>query len=119
MDFEIRDYSTMQKCISEFCRLLDEAAVSKDCAFDCRLVVNELIGNVLRHAQAAAQLRGRIDEGFIEIVVCSSSAFIPPKKSSCSDVYAEHGRGLYLVDSVCTDRITTPDGSILVRIKRR
>ena len=35
----------------------------------------------------------------------------------CAEVYSEHGRGFYLVDSVCAERKLTGDGGILVRIK--
>ena len=39
-----------------------------------------------------------------------------PEKGICSDVYAENGRGLFLVDSVCQTRSQTKDGEIHVTI---
>ncbi len=117
MKFEIKDYQTMQKSIADFCRFLTDFGLSAETIFDCRLVANELIGNVLRHARGNADLQGCIEDGFVVLTVRSSSKFIPPKISSCSDVYAEHGRGLFLVDSVCAERISMENGDILVRIK--
>ncbi len=119
MQFEVRDYETMQRSIADFCRFLVDFGVSAERVFDCRLVANELLGNVLRHAKGQAHLTGRIEEGFVVLSVRSSERFIPPKGSVCSDVYAEHGRGLFLVDSVCAERITTEEGELLVRIKIR
>lgn len=117
MKFEIKDYQTMQKSIADFCRFLSDFGLTAENVFDCRLVANELVGNILRHAKAEASLLGEIADGFVVLTVRSSSPFTPPQTSVCSDVYAEHGRGLYLVDSVCAERIATADGGILVRIK--
>ncbi len=117
MQFEIHDYPTMQKSIADFCRFLADFGLSAERIFDCRLVANELIGNVLRHTPGKARLQGDIEDGFVVLTVRSSVAFMPPKTSNCSDVYAEHGRGLFLVDSVCAERITTDEGDILVRIQ--
>ncbi len=119
MQFEVRDYETMQKSIADFCRFLTGFGVSAEGIFDCRLVANELLGNVLRHAKGKANLSGRIEDGYVVLSVRSSVSFVPPKESRCSDVYAEHGRGLFLVDSVCAERITTEEGETLVRIKIR
>lgn len=119
MKFEIKDNQTMQKSIADFCRFLLDFGLSAENIFDCRLVANELVGNVLRHAKAEASLQSEIKDGYVVLTVRSSHKFIPPQTSVCSNVYAEHGRGLYLVDSVCTERTTTEDGDILVRIKIR
>ena len=117
MEFEIKDKETMQKSIADFCRFLSDFGLSAENVFDCRLVATELIGNVLRHAHGRASLKGNIEEDFVHLIVFSSAPFIPPQKSTCSDVYAENGRGLFLVDNVCYERTITPDGGILVKIK--
>ena len=119
MIFEVKNYAAMQDAISQFCRFLVSENVSSESVFDSRLVANELVSNVLRHSDGEAKLHGEVKDGFVELVIVSTKKFVPPETPRCSDVYAEHGRGLYLVDSVCTERITTPDGGILVRIKRR
>ena len=117
MEFEIKDNITMQKSIADFCRFLSDFGLSTENVFDCRLVANELIGNVLRHAKGQASLKSNIENGFVEMIVFSSVPFTPPQKATCSDVYAENGRGLFLVDNVCFERTITPDGGILVKIK--
>ncbi len=117
MEFEIKDYPTMKRAITDFCRFLDEQGVSKDRVFDSRLALNELVGNVLRHTDGAARLRGEVKQEHIEMVVLSKTAFIPPERSQCSEVYAEHGRGLFLVDSVCFERSVSADGGICIKIK--
>lgn len=117
MIFEIDNYSSMQDAIARFCLFLSQNEVPDERVFDSRLVANELVGNVLRHAQGRARLHGEIREGFVELAVFSSVSFTPPKTTQQADLYAEHGRGLYLVDSVCHERTTTKDGGILVRIR--
>ena len=120
MEFEVKDNQTLQKSIADFCRFLADFGISSDSIFDCRLVANELLGNVLRHAQSMARFIGEIEDGFVRLMVQQQTgAFIPPKTSTCSDVYEEGGRGLFLIDSVCEERITTNEGHILVRIKIR
>ena len=117
MIFEIDDYSSMQDAITRFCLFLTQNKIPDERIFDSRLVANELVGNVLRHTQGRARLHGEIRGGFVELVVFSSVAYTPPKTTEKADLFAEHGRGLYLVDSVCHSRTTTKDGGILVRIR--
>ena len=117
MEFEIKDYTAMQRAITDFCRFLGENGVSSDRVFDSRLALNELLGNALKYAGGTARLQATLHSEYIEITVLSKTAFIPPKKSRCSDVYAEHGRGLFLVDSVCFERSVSPDGGIQIKIK--
>ena len=117
MQFEIKDVESMQVALAEVCRFLDECRVSQERIFDSRLVASELLGNVLRHAGGMAWLMGEIKDGFVELRVRSERAFVPPTKSVCSPVHSEHGRGLYLVDSVCAERSLGEDGAIIVRIE--
>ncbi len=116
-NFEVRDYETLQKSIVDFCRFLSDFGVSSEKIFDCRLVADELLGNVLRHTHGVARMHVAMEEGFVLLTICASAPSTPPKTSVCSDVYAEHGRGLYLVDSVCAERIVKENGDVLVRIK--
>ncbi len=119
MIFEIDNYSSMQDAIAQFCLFLAQNQVSDERVFDSRLVANELVGNVLRHSHGKATLCGDIRDGFVELTVLSSVRYTPPKTTKNAEIYAEHGRGLYLVDSVCHERTTTKDGGILVRIRIR
>lgn len=117
MVFEIENYAAMQSAIAEFCRFLQEQNVTPDGVFHSRLVANELVGNVLRHSDGKAVLRGSITDGFVELTIFSTTTFCPPERSRCSEVYAESGRGLFLVDSVCEERTFTEEGGIRVRIR--
>ena len=119
MQFEIKDVTSMQTALEELCRFLDECRVSQERIFDSRLVASELVGNVLRHAGGMAWLMGEIKDGFVELRVRSERTFIPPATSVCSTVYSEHGRGLYLVDSVCLERSLGEDGAIVVKIEMK
>ena len=118
MVFEIVDVTTMQENILRFCDFLRERNVSPERIFDSRLVASELVGNVLKHAQGIARLHGNVSNEHIEIHVTSTTKFVPPTVSVCSEVYCEHGRGLFLVDSVCEERVTTENG-IFVKIRIR
>lgn len=117
MQFEIKDVMTMQKALSDFCTFLTESRVSAERVFDSRLVASELVGNVLKHAEETAWFSGEIQNGFIVVSVRSQNRFYPVKPSACSDVYSEHGRGLFLVDSICEERRLGEDGAIVVTLK--
>lgn len=117
MVFEIKNYETMQAAIAQVCRFFEELRVPSERVFDSKLVMSELVGNVLRHTNGKATLRGELNGGCIELTVSASTPFIPPQKSCLAEVYAESGRGLFLVDAVCEKRILTNEGGILVKIK--
>ena len=117
MRFEIRSLTAMQEALELLCEFLIQENIPSGNVFDSKLVVSELIGNVLKHSDGIASLEWWVDDGFIRLKINSTSPFAPPEKSDLPNAYAEHGRGLFLVDSVCEERITTSDGGILVRIK--
>ena len=117
MEFGIRDMQSLKRAVDALCAYLDGQGVGKDGIFDSRLVASELLGNILKHAQATASMSFLVREGHIHITITSSKPFIPPTQSVCSDTSAENGRGLFLVDSVCVERTASEDGTITVRIK--
>ena len=117
MWFEVKTMADLQTAAKAICQSLEEQAIPKDKIFDCRLVVNELVGNVLRHSDGFASVKGIIEPGYINIFVRSTKAFFPPMESVCSPSTAEGGRGLFLVDSVSVSRIVTKDGEIKVMIQ--
>ncbi len=119
MIFEIKDYQAMHAAIAKLCDTLQKSSIPSERVFDSKLVISELVGNVLRHTDGKATLHGEINGEFIELTVYSSTAFLPPEKSRPADVYAESGRGLFLVDAVCEKRTLTDEGGILVKIKIR
>ena len=117
MFFEMKDLATMKRAIDEFCEYLKNSNVPEPCVFDSKLVAHELLGNVFRHSDGIARLHGEIADGFISLKISSTVAFEPPSTSRCSGVFEENGRGLFLVDRVCEERVYTSDGEIKVLIK--
>lgn len=117
MIFEIENYHTLKRAVEELCDFLFENDVPVDRVFDSKLAAYELLGNVLKHSGGSAKLQGGITEEFVELKILAEKTFCPPSKGECSDVYSEHGRGLFLVDSVCAERVFHDDGSIVIKIK--
>ncbi len=115
--YEVKTILDLKTAAQEFCRHLEEQSVPKEKVYDCRLVVNELVGNVLRHSSGIATFHGVVEGNRVEIVVQSTQVFIPPTKSECSPDTAEGGRGLFLVDRVSVSRTVTPSGEIKVIIQ--
>ncbi|MBQ8885567.1 MAG: ATP-binding protein [Clostridia bacterium] len=116
MKIEVKNFKGLEETKGQLCAFLAESRVSEEHAFNCKLVVSELVGNVLRHSDGTAFVEWRLNGAFVELVICSSTRYIPPKVSRLSDVYAESGRGLYLVDAVCEERIEV-EGGVLVRVR--
>ena len=117
MIFEIENYQTLKRAVEELCDFLFDNDVPVDKVFDSKLAMYELLGNVLKHSGGSAKLQGGLSDGFVELKILSERIFCPPEQGTCSDVYSEHGRGLFLVDSVCTERVFHDDGSIVIKIK--
>ena len=117
MFFEVNNQKSLESAMSALCQYLTERGVPSGSIFDSKLVVSELVGNVLRHSKGVATLQSAVKDGFIELKVRSTVFYRPPETSCCSDVYSESGRGLFIVDNVCAERVFTGDGEIQVRIK--
>lgn len=116
MVFEIENYNALRASVEEFCEQLTLQKVPQGSIFDCKLVLYELLGNVLKHGNGRAELRCAVEAEFVELQISSKGTLSLPRHTPCADVYAENGRGLFLVESVCFERTITEDG-ILVRIK--
>ena len=117
MILDVNNIATMHDAIQTLCKYLEANGVQADCVFDSKLVASELLGNVLRHTDAGAKVAGEIKDGFFELRIYSEVLFVPPSISRKADVYAEHGRGLFLVDSICAERTMGDEGSIIVRMR--
>lgn len=96
---------------------LSLANAPEESIFNSKLVTSELVGNVLRHSGGCARFHSELKNGFVQLTIYDSDCFVPPKQSHCSEIFAESGRGLFLVDSVCFQRTETDDGGIQVLIK--
>ncbi len=117
MFFEVKDKEMLREAMKELCAFLDEHGVPSDRVFDSRLVACELLGNVLRHADGMARLYSDIKDGFVELKIISENLFRVPDSPLCSDVFSEHGRGLYLVKQVCKEEIFSEKEGVRVRIR--
>ena len=116
MFFKITNLKDLQTGMEQLCEFLFREQIPSDSIFDSKLVVSELVGNVLKHSDGIAALHTEIKDGFISLKIVSTKPYVLPEKSVCSDVYSEHGRGLFLVDSVCQTRSQTEEGDIIVTI---
>ncbi len=116
MVFTIDSYDGFKLAVDELCAFLSSKKISTEKAFDCKLVVHELIGNALQHSSGRSTLTAEIEEGFLILLVRDEKGFRPPEQGSCPSLLAERGRGLYLVDTLCVERTFTEKGEILVRI---
>jgi hypothetical protein len=118
MIIEVKNYQSMRAAIADLCEFLQTQQVAENGLFHSKLVASELLGNVLSHSRGSATLHGVLKDGFIELTVVSTVKYTPPEKSVRADVYAEHGRGLYLIDSVSVERWVNEKGDIVVKIKK-
>lgn len=119
MLLEIRDYDSFKTAIDELCAFLSSNKLSQESIFDSKLVAYELLGNVLQHSRGGARLKAEIDGECINLRILAEEAFISTKPETKPSVYAERGRGLYLVDQICAEQRITENGEILVRIRIR
>ena len=117
MWLEVKTLTDLRRVAETLCNGWIEREIPQDKIFDCRLVVNELVGNVLRHSDGIAFVASSVEDGSVEIRIRSTKPFFPPLVSVCSPTEAESGRGLFLVDNVSVSRIVTEDGEIKVLVK--
>ena len=117
MIIRIDDRTALKGAMQQLTDFLRAVSASEEGVFHSKLVVSELVGNVFRHSEGGASVSLERTGEFVRLTVRATKPFYPPEKSTLSDVYAENGRGLFIVDSVCEERTTTPDGEISVRIK--
>ena len=117
MIFEVENYTTLQEAIESLCAFLQEQGVRAECVFDAKLVAYELLGNVLKHADGKAKMQGQIVDGFVELKIFSDSPFVLPEEKPCPEAMAEHGRGLFLVDTMCEGRLFAEADGLRVQIK--
>ncbi len=104
MEFEIDNYNALHAALDEMCLDFEQERIPDDTVFDCKLVAAELLSNVLQHGGGRAYFRALINGDEIVISVRSERTYRPPEKSECAGVTQECGRGLFLVDSVCSRR---------------
>lgn len=106
--------------LEEWTEFLAKEQVQGDAVFNSKLIIDELAGNVIKHTRGEASVKGKVEDGYIRLQVYSSVPYTLPKESFCSEVFAENGRGLFIVDRLCSSRTNTEDGGIeiIIQIKK-
>ncbi len=117
IDFEVDDIRNMNAFLKIFSDYLEERNVDADRIFDSRLVSCELISNVLKHCGEPARFSGYLSSDGVVINVESEKSFgaLPPP--TLPEVFAESGRGLYIINAVSGGNVTVCGNKITVIIK--
>lgn len=116
--FKVDNLKNMNAELKQFAEFLRLSDVADDDIFASRLVSCELITNVIRHGGDAAEFTGTITGEGIRITVAAESLKGLTLEGKAPDVFAESGRGLYIVRSFCGDIERGEDGEVKVFIKR-
>lgn len=117
MLFEIDNFLMLDDALAKMCAAFRESQIPEGAVFDCKLVARELLSNALRYGGGSARFSIERKGEEIRISVKSATEFAPPKVSVCSDVTAERGRGLFLVDAVSEARSYSKEEGIIVIVK--
>lgn len=117
--FKVDDLKNMNAQLRAFAEFLRSQNIADEDIFFSRLASCELITNVIRHSGEAAEFCGELMVDRIAITVtakCQQGLNLTPE---APDVFAEGGRGLYIVNSISLNGIERGEGGALrVYIKR-
>ncbi len=116
MQFDIKTYTDFKAAVDSLCAFWLTENIPEEQVFDGKLILHELVGNVLQHAGCGARLRAELTKDSIQIALRGEIPYQPPEEGSCPPCFAERGRGLYLIDRLA-ERTFTEEGEILVRIR--
>lgn len=116
---EIADYRGLKEGLARMCSVLEEQGVPENAMFSSKVVAHELLTNALEYGGGVAKFTFCKEGESVVISVRAERAFEPPKKIARADLYAERGRGLYLVDALSEKRkYSEEDGvSVVIPIK--
>lgn len=115
--FEVDNLINMNSALQVFLDFLKSENVAEDDVFDSRLVSCELITNVVRHCGEMAVFKGEICGDNIVIAVSSENSGGVRLKPKLPDVFAESGRGLYIINAICNGDMEIEGNEIKVNIK--
>ena len=101
VSFKVDNLKNMNTELKAFVEFLRSQGVCDDDIFAGKLVSCELITNVIMHGGEAASFKGTVSGGRIIITVSANSLKEIELKRSAPDVFAESGRGLYIINSFC------------------
>lgn len=118
VNFKIDNLKNMNLELRAFAEFLRSENITDDDIFASRLVSCELISNVIRHSGEAAEFTGKLLGDAIEITVSAQSLSGVSLEANLPDVFAESGRGLFIIQSVCGGNIEQVNGAVRVLIKK-
>ena len=119
VNFKVDNLKNMKSELNAFCELLRGSGATDDDVFAGKLIACELITNVIRHGGDEAEFTGSVTGDKIVITVSAESLKGIDFKRPVPDVFAESGRGLYIIRSLCYGEIECgKDGEIRVYVKR-
>lgn len=97
ISFEVDNLKKMNSELREFAEYLREKSIPDEDIFASRLVSCELLTNVIRHGGESAIFTGELLSDFISITVTAKSLEKIELDAQIPDVFAESGRGMYIV----------------------
>ena len=118
ISFKVENLKNMNEQLKEFSDFLRRENVLDDDIFAVKLVSCELITNVIRHGREPAEFCGQLSDDTILIKVTAKSLEGVNFDRLVPDVFAENGRGLYIVQSFCQCLECSGSGEVSVQIKR-
>ena len=117
--FKVNNLKNMNSELKAFVDFLRGAGVGDDAIFASKLVSCELITNVIRHGGDEAEFTGTLTGDRIIITVSAESLKGVDMCGEPPDVFAESGRGLYIIKCVSHGIERGESGEVKVEIKRR
>ena len=118
ISFKIDNLKTMGTHLKTFADFLRLEGADDEDIFASKLVSCELITNVIRHGGDSAEFTGSLSHDTIVISVTAESFKNLDLSRPAPDVFAESGRGLYIIKSICSDIERGECGEIKVMITR-
>lgn len=117
--FKVDNLKNMNVELGAFVDFLKSQNITDEDVFLSRLVSCELISNVIRHGGDTAEFKGELMVDKISITVTAQSQSNINLAPARPSVFAEGGRGLYIINAVSMNGIERGDGGELrVYIKR-
>lgn len=119
VSFKVENLKNMNAQLKAFTDFLRSCDIDENDVFLCRLVSCELISNVIIHGGESADFKGELLDDKISISVTAESQRDINLTPSRPDVFAESGRGLYIINAVSLNGVNRGEGGELsVFIKR-
>ena len=119
INFKVDNLKNMGSQIKTFVDFLRLSGADDEDIFASKLVSCELITNVIRHGGDEAEFTGSLSGDVITITVTAESfKNLDIISRPAPDVFAESGRGLYIIKSICSDIERGDCGEIKVVIRR-